>query len=322
MRLPCLLCLLVVPVGSWTVTAQDAKPKPIQAGEVVAKLQKEIAPVSTVVSNDWVLQWLTRVANLPPVESKLIFYAGKDLTIDEGTFYNSRFGSPLSYARALDLAVTAGFEGKPGDRVFDFGYGSIGHLRMLALSDIHAVGVDVAPLLKVMYSDAGGTLGSGSVRVFDGKFPKEKKLAGAIGDQFDLVLSKNVLKRGYIHPTREVVDPRMTINLGVTDEEFLASIYAMLKPGGMFVIYNFCPPKTSVDQPYVPWADGESPFTKDVFAKTGFEILKWDIVDDSEARRLGQALGWDAPGGMKLESDLFAWYTIARRPEATMDEKR
>jgi hypothetical protein len=37
------------------------------------------------------------------------------------------------------------------------------------------------------------------------------------------------------------------------------------------------------------------------------------VVDDKEARDLGHRLGWDAPGGMKLETDLFAWYTVARK---------
>ncbi len=60
-------------------------------------------------------------------------------------------------------------------------------------------------------------------------------------------------------------------------------------------------------------AEGESPFTRDAFQLAGFEILHFDVVDDLDARRLGHALGWDAVGGMKLETDLFAWYTIVRR---------
>jgi hypothetical protein len=36
-------------------------------------------------------------------------------------------------------------------------------------------------------------------------------------------------------------------------------------------------------------------------------------VDNQQARELGRLLGWDSEGGMNLEKDLFAWYTIARK---------
>ena len=37
------------------------------------------------------------------------------------------------------------------------------------------------------------------------------------------------------------------------------------------------------------------------------------VVDNAEARRLAHALSWDGPGGMTLETELFAWYTIVRK---------
>ena len=69
----------------------------------------------------------------------------------------------------------------------------------------------------------------------------------------------------------------------------------MLKPGGLFVIYNFCPPKAAMDKPYIPWAEGECPFTREELVNAGFEVLEYDVVDDKEARDLGHRLGWDAP---------------------------
>lgn len=315
MKLRCCLTLLIALLlaePSWT---QEAVQESTPPGSVIERLAAEVKDAETVVSNKWVIDWMKQVKNLPAIESKQVEMNGKKITIDEGTFYYARYGSPLTYARALDLAVTAGFEGTAGSRVFDFGYGSIGHLRMLALMGHHAVGVDVAPMLPVMYADASGPLGDASVQVFDGRFPKEQELAAKIGTQFDLVLSKNVLKRGYIHPSREVSDPRMLIDLGVDDATFLGHVAGMLKPNGLFVIYNFCPPKSPADKAYIPWAEGESPFTKEAFVQAGFEVLHLDVVDDAEARRLGHALGWDAPGGMNLETDLFAWYTIVRKKE-------
>lgn len=310
----CLTLLLGLELGVIAV-AQETIQESAKPGDVVAQLAAEVADTETVISNAWVIDWMKQVGKLPAVEARQVESNGKQITIDEGMFYYARYGSPLAYARALDLAATSGFEAAPGSRVFDFGYGSIGHLRMLALMGHHVVGVDVAPFLKLMYADASGQLGDGSVQVYDGRFPKDENLTSKVGKDFDLVISKNVLKRGYIHPSREVSDPRMLIDLGVDDDTFLASVAAMLKPNGLFVIYNFCPAKSSADNPYIPWAEGESPFTKEAFNKAGFEVLYLDVVDDAEARRLGHALGWDAPGGMKLDTDLFAWYTIVRKKD-------
>ena len=87
----------------------------------------------------------------------------------------------------------------------------------------------------------------------------------------------------------------------------------MLNPQGLFVIYNLCPPKAPEDKPYIPWADGECPYTKDQLSQAGFDILEYDVIEDKQARELGRLLGWDIEGGMDLENDLFAWYTIARK---------
>ncbi len=293
--------------------SQDKIAEPAKEGEVVAQLAKGIGSVNSVVSSPWVKEWVTSVSSLPPIQPHIVQFKGKELMIDEAIYYSSRYGSPLAYARALDLAVGAGFKADRGSRIFDFGYGSIGHLNMLALLGHECVGVDIAPLLKIMYAGSNGPVGKGSVKVLDGLFPKDLDLVVNVGVDYDLVISKNVLKQGYIHPSRDVPDPRMVIDLGVDDASFLARIAAMLKPNGLFVIYNFCPAKASADKPYIPWAEGESPFTRGAFQLAGFEILHFDVVDDLDARRLGHALGWDADGGMKLETDLFAWYTIVRR---------
>jgi len=307
--------LLLVFNGYSCVPSQEEKagPAPVPPGSVVARLTADLPEAESIVSNPWVIDWMRLVSELPQVQSRTVKINEKDVVLDESVYYYSRYGSPLAYSRALDLAATAGFEGLRGTRVFDFGYGSIGHLQMMALAGSHAVGVDVAPILKWMYRDASGPLGEGSVQVFDGKFPKEADLIERIGGDFDLVISKNVLKRGYIHPSREVVDPRMLIDLGVGDEQFLTQVSKMLKPAGLFVIYNFCPAKAPKDKPYIPFAEGESPFTREAFSQAGFDVLHFDVVDHAEARRLGHALGWDGPGGMKLDTDLFAWYTIVRK---------
>ena len=233
--------------------------------------------------------------------------------VDESLFYRGRYGSPLAYARAFDLAEKHGFHPNKGAKVFDFGYGSIGQLRMLAQMGLSATGVDVEPLLSAMYENCSGAHADGNVQLLSGRFPAEEDLVQSAGVGYELFVSKNTLKRGYIHPSREPASPRHVIQLGVSDEAFLKQVSEMLNSHGLMVFYNLCPPKSAPDKPYVPWAEGESPFTREQLEAAGFEILEYDVVDDEVARELGHQLGWDAAGGMKLETDLFAWYTIARK---------
>ncbi len=144
----------------------------------------------------------------------------------------------------------------------------------------HATAVDVDPLLPEIYKDASGAFGSGSVQLLHGRFPFETTLVEDAGTGYDLVVSKNTLKRGYIHPSRTPTSPRHVIDLGVDDEIFLAAIAKLLKTQGLFVIYNFCPPKAAEDKPYIPWAEGESPFTQEQFvaaASKCWNSIKWMI---------------------------------------------
>jgi hypothetical protein len=132
-----------------------------------------------------------------------------------------------------------------------------------------------------------------------------------VGEGHALVLSKNVLKLGYIHPEREPPSPNMLIDLGVDDDTFLRAIHNTLAPGGLFVIYNLYPRQAGPDEPYKPWADGRAPFTKDQFERAGFEVLEFNRDDTETARAMGERLGWR--GQMNFEEDLFAMFTIAKR---------
>jgi hypothetical protein len=156
-----------------------------------------------------------------------------------------------------------------------------------------------------------------AIPLHHGQFPKEPKLVEAIGGSYDLILSKNVLKRGYLHPERKA-DPKHLIDLGVSDEAFLAAVHHALKPGGMMLIFNICPGQAPADKPYIPWADGRSPFSVEQWKKAGFVVKVIDRVDDAEVRTMAKRLGWDLPEdgepGMDLEHDLFAWYTLVERP--------
>jgi len=239
------------------------------------------------------------------------------MTIDEDTYQGLFYGSPLAYLLPLERLGAAGFGTLREKRVVDFGHGGIGQLRLFAELGAEAVGIDVDSLQPVLYSAPAdqGSFGKagGSVKLVHGRFPADPRVVAAVGGGYDLFLSKNTLKRGYIHPA-EKVDPRMLVNLAVDDRAFLKSVASTLKPGGWFVIYNLCPAPNAPGKSYIPWADGRCPFSAEDLATAGFETLVRDAVDDRAARALGAALGWDKPpDGMKLEDDLFALVTIARK---------
>jgi hypothetical protein len=108
------------------------------------------------------------------------------------------------------------------------------------------------------------------------------------------------------------VDKRMLVDLGVPDDQYIAAMHSALKPGGLVMIYNLCPAPAPPDKPYIPWADGHCPFPKEQLEKAGLEVVAFDQVDDVPARDMAKALGWDRDG-MKVETDLFCWYTVLRR---------
>jgi hypothetical protein len=239
------------------------------------------------------------------------------VTIDEDTYQGLFYGSPLAYLLPLERLGGAGFGGLRGKRVADFGHGGIGQLRLFAELGAEAVGIDVDPLQPVLYAGPAdqGPLGKagGSVKLVHGRFPADPKAVAAVGGGYDLFLSKNTLKRGYIHPA-EKVDPRQLVDLGADDPTFLKAVASALKPGGWLVIYNLSPAPNAAGKTYRPMADGRCPFSAEDLVAAGFETLVRDGVDDTAARALGAALGWNKPPvNMKLEEDLFALVTVARK---------
>ena len=79
----------------------------------------------------------------------------KRIDLDESFYWNTKYGSPLAYARPLELLGRSGLESVSGKKILDFGYGTIGHLRLLAAQGAIVTGVDVDPLLPALYSDPG-----------------------------------------------------------------------------------------------------------------------------------------------------------------------
>jgi len=256
-------------------------------------------------------QWLPAVAfdALPEAERS----AFQKMVWKADGFYTTKYGSPLAYLRAVELVGGQGWKSFEKRRVLDFGYGGLGQLRLMALAGAAAVGVDVDPFLAALYASPGdqGKLGEGDVKLVHGSWPKE--VGAAVGGGFDLFVSKNTLKRGYLHPV-QLVEERQRVRLGVEDEAFLRAVREALKPGGLALIYNLCPPQNPPDKEWIPWADGRCPFPRELWEKAGFEVLAYDVDDGPAARAMGRAIGWEKKMG-DLEKQLFATYTLARRKE-------
>jgi hypothetical protein len=241
------------------------------------------------------------------------------LELDEEFYYFTRYGTPLAFVRPLDLLGRAGLESLDGARVVDFGFGSIGQLRLMASCGANAHGIDVDRLLGVLYGRRGDTglvpraksagFGhDGRVTVHIGRWPADTAMVRAVGGGYTAFISKNTLKNGYIHPAQEV-DPRMLVHLGVGDEEYVRAVYRALQDRGYFMIYNLCPAQSK--ERYIPWADGRCPFERDLLERVGFQVLAYNEDDTQAAREMGKLLGWGDQ--MDLEHDLFGTYTLMRK---------
>ena len=180
---------------------------------------------------------------------------------DAEFYYYTGYGSPLVYARVVDLLGKAGVGSLAGKKLLDFGYGTVGHVRLLASMGCDAHGVDVEPVFHALYSRPGdqgevlavGSAPDGKITLHCGRWPAERDVVREIGTGYDIITSKNTLKRGYIHPARHT-DPRFLVRLGVDDGSFLRRVHEALKPGGLFLIYNLSPAQNpeSSGKPYLP----------------------------------------------------------------------
>ncbi|MFA6046402.1 MAG: hypothetical protein WC718_15565 [Phycisphaerales bacterium] len=254
----------------------------------------------------------------------------------EKDYYFTRYGSPLAYVRVVDLLASNMPASIPENtrlrnkRILDYGFGGIGHLRLMAALGNDVVGIEVDPVLRALYSDPndqGVVNGSpmmddvapdGSLLLLFGHFPADDNLTRSAGDSYDAIISKNTLKNGYINPEHEV-DKRLLVDLGVPNETFVAEVFKRLRPGGLFLMYNLCPAQSKDPAKWIPWADGRSPFSKEMLEKAGFEVLTINTDDSEIARKMAFAMKWnEGPQSMDIENDLFATYTLCRRPAAAM----
>ena len=250
-------------------------------------------------------------AKLPPARRATL----KRRELDASFYWETRYGSPLAYVRAIDVLASAGLASVDGKRLVDFGYGSAGQLRLLASLGADVTGVDVDPLLPVLYSEPGdrGQVGRGRLSLVSGRWPALASARAGVGGPIDVFLSKNTLKRGYVHPALAVT-PGRHFDLGVDDATFLSALRDVIVPGGLALLYNVCPRPAPPGEPYVPWSDGRSPFTRAQWEEHGFEVLELDRDDTRSMRAVAHVLRWDqGEDAVDIEADVFATYTLARR---------
>jgi SAM-dependent methyltransferase len=340
----CFLLLWSIGLGPICSLQVSQEAAPAVQETPLTVLKREAQALSPLVTSRLAKEFLNQTPNLPEASPRTVYldetkktYTSeadantlsqadknklKRIKLDASYYWNTKYGSPLAYARPLEVLGSAGLETVTGKKILDFGYGTIGHLRLLATQGARVTGVDVDSLLLALYSsplDQGlvkNTNGQdGQLRLIDGRFPADETTRAAVGSDYDLIISKNTLKRGYVHP-EEPVEPRRLLNLGVDDTTFVRTFYRALKPGGRVLIYNLSPAPSPKGQPYKNWADGRCPFARAEWERAGFHVLAFDHDDSEPARTMGHALGWDqGPSSIDLKSDLFARYSLMEKPK-------
>jgi len=329
-----IVVLIVVPcivVADEPAVAPTAQPE-AEVVSAVDQMKAEAAAMEPLVTSSAAKSFLGAVANLSTIDTRKVHLAKGEALTDEAFsalpddkkdgyktvevtdqfYFFTRYGTPVAFVRPVEVVGLQGFPGFGGAKVVDFGFGSIGQLHMMASLGADAHGIEVDPILEAIYSHDGdtGKFGPGSVTLHFGYFPGDKDMVAALGGNFDVFISKNTLKKGYIHPEREA-DKRMLIDLGVSDAEFVGVVHTMLKSGGLFLIYNLHPPMSKPEEEFVPWSDGRSPFTRETFEAGGFEVIEFDKDDTENARAMGRAFGWDED--MDLETSIEATYTLVKK---------
>ena len=340
--------------GAENIRPPEPAPPPVNQiadSAIVRQIMGEADKLSTMAQSDLAKNFLRATRSLPAVGVRKAWqrpnnqtyvaqsqYAGLPeaernklvvVELDEYRYYYTKYGTPLGYLRLLEVMSNNGIPDVANKKILDFGYGGIGHLRLLASLGANMVGVDVDSYLEALYDEPGDTgriapaatsrnrNTYGSINIINGAYPKDPVITAEVGGGYDVIISKNTLKRGYIKPERKV-DKKFLVNLGVSDEVFLSTLFAALKPGGRFIIYNLQPKQGDEKQPYKPHADGRCPYTSAQFEAAGFRVITIDANDDPAIRELGRRIGWDKNEAGEvmsdLEKNLFASYSVVQKP--------
>ena len=158
---------------------------------ILDRLKAEATALESFVETPLAKTFLNAVPSLPSPSKRTVFQdtdskkyfaeqsgdgKRKPVVLNEKFYYDTKYGTPLAYARAIDLLGNAGLTSLRGKKFLDFGYGGIGPLRLIAENGGTAVGLDVDSLLKALYSkplDTGRINGRGRIELVEGFFPTD-----------------------------------------------------------------------------------------------------------------------------------------------------
>ncbi|MBX3381788.1 MAG: hypothetical protein KF805_16970 [Phycisphaeraceae bacterium] len=216
----------------------------------------------------------------------------------EHEYYEGRYGMPLSYAVMIEALSQFGVRSLSGKRVLDLGFASILPLRLMACLGASVTGIETDKLPLALYAFDGDT---GPIRTVRGRTIDRSHegritiMGGRLGvdwtpepGSLDLILCRNTLKQGYVHPRAEHAH-EPNVKLKLSDEAFLGVVRSSLVVGGLVAIYNTFDPADNG-----PGADGRCPFSRDQFTTARFEVIALDQNDDQRALALFAAA--DAAG--------------------------
>src|SRR2546428_8252347 len=156
--------LVTVVVGGVDPAAASGRP-PAARDSVLEQIQKDATALLPQVQAAWVRRFLLATSTLPSIEPRTVHHGSArtrywavaevaalsdsdrsklvERRLDEEFYYTTRYGSPLAYSRPLLNPAEARFTEVGGKKIVDFGYGTIGHLRLLASLGAHVTGIEV-----------------------------------------------------------------------------------------------------------------------------------------------------------------------------------
>ena len=302
--------------------------------DALAPLKQDATALQEIYTSEQARQMLNEVEHLPVMEPRTIHVAVRPnrgytqsqyealseeereglqaYEVDAAKYYSTFYGTPLVYARVPELLRTFAPEFSFSDaRIMDLGYGQLGQLRLWAQMGADVVGVEVDPILSAMYDGCaavGNIENAGSVALVEGAWPNDDTCRKQVGGGYDLIVSRNLLKKGYVKP--EKLNPQFPVPVawGMSDTEAVQHFYDALAPGGIVLIESLGPKP----DPEKPWSDIANPWERAAWEQVGFEVLAHDTDESKFARAQGMALGWDER--MDLENGLYAVYSIYRKP--------
>ena len=140
------------------------------------QLTREAEAMAPLAKSDLAKQFLRATDGLPTIATRVAyrddnsrdFFSPQEAALlpadrrkmlttiefDEYRYYYTKYGSPLAYMRLLDLAYAHGLADVGRSNILDVGYGSIGHLRLLASLGANVTGVDPDRYLNALYREA------------------------------------------------------------------------------------------------------------------------------------------------------------------------